>query len=84
MARNSGNDVHGSFFHLTYAGFQKGSIALRHYLLLTTARLGGLAVRSWRDASSADRHWEWAYRSTSASHACLSPFLARVTMSVIG
>jgi hypothetical protein len=33
-------------------------IASHHYLQLTTARLGGLAGRSRRDASSADRHWE--------------------------
>ena len=36
----------------------RGSVALsntaRHYLSLTTARLGCLAVRSWRSASSAD------------------------------
>ena len=34
------------------------SIELRHYLLLTTARLGGLAGRSWRNASSADPQWK--------------------------
>jgi hypothetical protein len=30
----------------------------RHYLLLTTARLGGLAGRSWRNASLADPQWK--------------------------
>jgi hypothetical protein len=34
------------------------SAVSRRDLILTTVRLGGLAVRSWRDASSADRHWE--------------------------
>jgi hypothetical protein len=33
-------------------------IALRRYLLLTTARLGGLAGRSWRNASLADPQWK--------------------------
>ena len=34
------------------------SIELRHYLRLTTARLGGLAGWSWRNADSADPQWK--------------------------
>jgi hypothetical protein len=33
-------------------------IHVRHHLTLSTAGLSGLAVRSWRDARSADRRWE--------------------------
>jgi hypothetical protein len=52
MARDSGNDVHGSSFHLTYAGLQEDNVASRHYLNLTTACLGALAAWSRINACS--------------------------------